>query len=66
MGETPIKYPKTDGVPVPHTDQNWRDGKIAHDLSSDIALAEAGDEAAQQRLETQRLIALRQMARKSK
>lgn len=65
MGEPPIIYPKTDDAPVPHTDQNWRDGRIAHDLSNDIDLAEAGDEAAGKRVETKRLIAMRHMARKS-
>ena len=65
MGKPPIIYPQSGGEPVPHSDQNWRDGKIAHDLSEDVALADAGDEAAKQRLETKRLIAMRQMARLS-
>ena len=59
----PIIYPKTDGEPVPHTVDNWREGRIAHDLSGDAELAESGDEAAAARLETARLIELRRRAR---
>ncbi len=66
MGAPPIQYPKTDGVPVSHNDKNWREGRIVKDLSGDAALAAAGDEAAQKRLETQRLLALRQRVRESK
>ncbi len=65
MGKPPIIYPQSDGEPVPHTERNWRDGHIAHDLSNDLALAEAGDEEAKERLETQRLLAMKQMARQS-
>lgn len=59
----PIIYPKTAGEPVPHTSDNWREGRIAFDLSGDEALAESGDEAAAARLETAQLIELRRRAR---
>jgi DNA-binding PadR family transcriptional regulator len=64
VGQNPIIYPE--GEPVPHTDKNWRDGRIAHDLSADAERAASGDEEAQKRLETQRLIAMKQMARESR
>lgn len=66
MEQPTIIYPDTDGTPVPHTDQNWRAGRIAHDLSDNAELAAAGDEAAAKRLETQRLVALRQRVRESR
>jgi hypothetical protein len=61
--QPPIIYPKTDGEPVPHTTDNWREGRIAHDLSGDAELAANGDEAAAARLETAQLIELRRRAR---
>ena len=65
MVKPPIKYPETEGVPVPHTDQNWRNGRITHDLAADAELAAGGDEEALKRLQTQRLIAMKRMARES-
>jgi hypothetical protein len=43
-----------------------KDGNVVYDLSDDQARAEAGDENARQRLETKRLIAMRQMSRQTR
>ena len=59
MPEPPIikKVPDT-----PHSLESWRQGDLQYDLSRDAELAAKGDEEAQTRLDTKRLLALRHMA----